>query len=68
MSFLWYMEKQDNIKPTAMNKSQLADLYHIGVHTLNVWLKPFQKEIGEYRGRAYTPNQIRKIFELLGQP
>jgi len=62
------MEREDSIKPVAMNKTQLAHTYNVGIHTLNVWLSPFKKEIGEYRGRAYTPQQVRKIFDLLGKP
>lgn len=51
-----------------MSKTQLAQAYNIGMRTFKLWLEPFQEEIGEYRGRAYTPQQVQKIFELLGVP
>ena len=35
---------------------------------LEVLMEPFQIEIGEYRGRAFTPVQLKKIFELIGNP
>jgi hypothetical protein len=60
------MEKDRKIQ--AMNKTQLAQAYNVGMVTLKKWLVPFQKEIGEYRGRTYTPNQVKIIFELLGKP
>ncbi len=63
------MEQQEkSIKIQAMNKTQLAALCNVGVQTLKKWLTPFEEQIGEYRGRTYTPQQVRKIFELLGNP
>lgn len=55
-------------KPKAMNKTQLASLYDVGERTFSLWLKPFEIEIGEYLGRCYTPLQVSRIFEFLGEP
>lgn len=63
------MEQQEkNTKVQAMSKSQLASAYGVGLDTFNSWIKPFQEEIKEYRGKVYTPKQVQKIFELLGEP
>ena len=59
---------EEPIKPSAMNKTQLAQLYNVGDRTFSKWIEPFEKEIGEYRGRCYTPIQVARIFELIGEP
>lgn len=61
-------QKEKNIKIQAMNKTQLAAIYKVGMQTLKLWLEPFEEQIGEYRGRTYTPQQVKKIFEFLGEP
>jgi len=60
------MEKQENIK--AMSKTELANAYGVSIISFNNWIKPFRKQIGDYRGKCYTPKQVSKIFELLGIP
>lgn len=50
------------------SKKELARLYNVTTVTLDSWLRPFQSEIGEYRGRLYTPKQIAIIFSKLGEP
>ena len=60
------MENQQKIK--AQSKSQLANAYEVGIKTFNSWIKPFEKEIGEFRGKSYTPRQVSIIFEKLGEP
>lgn len=55
-----------NLKP--LSKMQLANAYNISLETLNSWLKPFKSQIGEYRGRLFTPKQVKIIFEQLGEP
>jgi hypothetical protein len=63
------MESQEkNTKIKAMNKTQLSSAYNVGMQTLKKWLEPFENEIGVYRGRTYTPQQVKIIFELLGNP
>lgn len=47
---------------------EVADLYCISKKTLNKWLSPFEKEIGERRGYFYNPKQVSIIFEKLGLP
>lgn len=56
------------VKIQAYSKKQLADLYKISLLTLNSWLKPFENEIGCYRGKCYTPKQINTIFKYIGNP
>lgn len=55
----------------SLSKTELANAYGkngISLQTLATWLKPFQNEIGEYRGKLYTPKQIQIIFDKLGRP
>lgn len=52
----------------AMSKTELANAYQVSLKTFAKWITPFKEKIGDYLGRAYTPKQIRKIFELLGNP
>lgn len=52
----------------AISKSQLKDAYNISYNTLKIWLAPFQDQIGEYRGQAYTPKQVQIIVECIGEP
>lgn len=53
------------IKP--YRKKELASLYNVSLHTMNAWLKRI-KDLGPYTGRMYTINQVKVIFEHLGQP
>lgn len=62
------MMKEHEILPEALNKTQLAQQYKITVRTLNFWLEPFENEIGVYRGRMFTPQQVKFIYEKLGYP
>ena len=47
---------------------EMAGLYEVSKKTLNKWLSPFKKEIGERRGHFYNPKQVGIIFEKLGLP
>ena len=58
----------EDVKIQSMNKKELASLYGVGRQTFSKWLLPFISEIGEYRGRVYTPKQVAIIFKLLGKP
>ncbi len=62
------MEENNEVKLkiVSMNKTQLANHYKISVKVLNKWLKPFNKDIGPYRGRCFTVKQIKVIFSKLG--
>jgi hypothetical protein len=55
-------------KLRAMSKLELANAYNVSSKTFASWIKQFKGDIGKYLGRAYTPKQVRKIFELLGHP
>ena len=54
------------------NKKMLAALCGISVRTLNAHLKAMlssrdiKKEFGKYRGKCFTPKQLRIIEEELG--
>ncbi len=58
----------EEMKIQSMNKKELASLYGVGRQTFSKWIDPFKKEIGEYRGRVFTPKQVAIIFKLLGTP
>ncbi|TSE10327.1 DUF4248 domain-containing protein [Aquimarina algiphila] len=50
------------------SKKTLAQAYSVTDKTFANWIKPFEKQIGEYRSRCYTPKQIEIITSLLGMP
>jgi hypothetical protein len=50
------------VKP--YSKTELANMYGISVHVFNIWIDEIQ-DLGEYKGRMYTPVQVQKIFNLL---
>lgn len=60
------MENQGRI--TAQSKNQLADAYVVSLKTFTSWIEPFKDNIGEYRGKIYTPKQVKIIYDLLGCP
>ncbi len=59
---------EDQGKITAQNKNQLADAYFVSLKTFISWIEPFKDNIGEYRGKTYTPKQVKIIYDLLGCP
>lgn len=62
------MSDNKEIKPKAMNKTQLAKLYNVHIDTFSNWLLPFAEKIGTVTGRIFTPKQVETIFECLGEP
>lgn len=52
----------------ALSKKELANMYNVSVWVLRKWLKPHTDKIGAYIGRTYTPVQVQRIFELIGEP
>lgn len=60
----------DNAEPKirAMSKTELANAYQVSIKTFSRWIQPFKEEVGKYLGRAYTPKQVKIIFDLLGTP
>ncbi|MGE4346130.1 MAG: hypothetical protein AB7D46_01825 [Flavobacteriaceae bacterium] len=60
------MEHQEKI--IAQSKNQLAAAYNVTLKTFTSWIAPFNDIIGEYRGKAYTPKQVKIIYELIGLP
>lgn len=55
-------------KYKAYSKKQLTRLYNISEVTLRSWLRPIENKLGTYRGKAYSPIQIKMIFDFLGEP
>ncbi|MEZ5047485.1 MAG: hypothetical protein R2831_10890 [Chitinophagaceae bacterium] len=50
------------------SKKELARDYNVSIAVLRSWLRPFQKKIGVYNGKTYTPKQVAIIYECLGEP
>lgn len=61
-------QREKNTKIQAKSKMELAHAYNVSLTTLNRWLAPFKEQIGEYRGKSFTPKQVKIIFELVGEP
>jgi len=59
---------QTETKAVAYSKSQLAILYRVSEYTFRNWVKTKVPDLGEYIGGAYTPQQVKLIFEKLGEP
>ena len=60
------MENQEKI--VAQSKNELAEAYSVTLKTFNSWLEPLQDNVGEYRGKSYTPKQVKIIYDFLGRP
>jgi len=56
------------IRLRAYSTKEVAGLYEISKPTLQTWLIPFEKEIGQRIGHFYSPKQMRVIFDKLGIP
>jgi transposase len=54
------------IKP--YTKKEIINLYGVTYKTFSSWIKKFSEEIGEYKGRRSTINQVQTIFNKLGNP
>jgi transposase-like protein len=54
------------IKPTTQTFGELCQLYGVSETTLRKWLK----KIKEYKkgARYYTPLEVKRIYEKLGEP
>jgi hypothetical protein len=55
-------------KILAQSKNQLADAYNVSLKTFVSWIEPLKNKIGEYRGKTYTPKQVKVIYDFLGNP
>jgi hypothetical protein len=66
MTTLKEVRKQIPLKPYTLK--ELSQLYGMDWRTLKTWLEPFQKEIGQKRGRYYQIPQVRIIFQKLDLP
>ena len=62
------METKNKIEVKPYNIKELATIYGVGYKTMKSWLKPFENEIGQKRGRALTVKQVEVIFNGLGVP
>jgi transposase len=52
----------------SMTNKELASLYNVSTSTFKRWVKPFDDKIGKKTGWFFKPKQVKKIFELLGEP
>jgi hypothetical protein len=56
-------------KPEAMTLTQMAAKYKVCSRTIKKWIEPYLDEIGRpQRTYIFTPEQVRKIFEKIGEP
>jgi hypothetical protein len=60
------MKTEDKV--VAQSKIQLASAYNVTLKIFGSWIEPLKNEIGEYRGKTYTPKQVRIIYDYLGYP
>ncbi len=60
--------QKDKTYYKSYSKKQLTTLYKISDVTLKAWLDPINDKVGKYRGKAYSPSQVKIIFEFLGEP
>lgn len=51
----------------AYSKKELMAMYNVGEKTLRKWLAKVVN-LGEYDGKKYTPLQVQKIVDHLGNP
>lgn len=51
-----------------MTVSGLASTYDVSWKTMQKWLKTFEKKIGKRTGNLYSPRQVKKIYDLFGNP
>lgn len=60
----------ENEKPkiTAQNLSSLASLYNVSRKTMKFWLKKANLYKDRSQGYLYTPKEVSKIYEHLGNP
>ena len=49
-------------------KQELAHAYGVTLRTISSWLEPHLDEVGERKGRTYTPKQIKIIYDIIGPP
>ena len=55
------------------SKKQLASEYNISTKTLKKWIKPILKNLNmtekQYNNKKiFTPNEVKIIYEFLGEP
>jgi hypothetical protein len=58
--------KNNSLRPFTL--VELANAYGVSHRTLQKWLEPFMKHIGERRGRFFTILQVTLIYKFLGAP
>ncbi|OFY83644.1 MAG: hypothetical protein A3F72_15315 [Bacteroidetes bacterium RIFCSPLOWO2_12_FULL_35_15] len=52
----------------AYTQFQLIQLYGVSRSCFVSWIKPFEGEIGELKGKCYTPKQVKIIFSKIDPP
>ena len=61
-------KKDDSIKPRAENLSTLALKYGVSHKTMKSWLVRAKLYKEKHKGYLYTPKEVAKIYEHLGNP
>lgn len=61
------MQMASDFKIQAYSKKQLQELYGVSAKTFRSWLQSLTN-LGAYRGKAFTPDQVTKIIQHLGTP
>lgn len=54
------------VKPYSL--TEIANIYGVSNHVMKTWLKQFQLQLGEKKGRYYTVAQVKLIFSKLDLP
>ena len=44
---------------------ELAQRWNVSDRTVRRWIKPFKDELGEIKGKLFTPKQVKIILEHL---
>jgi hypothetical protein len=61
------MTGQSDFVVKAYRHKELRMLYDVSGKTFRIWLQRVP-DLGEYKGKAYTPEQVEKIVKHLGKP
>lgn len=62
-----YPAENTTVKYKAYSKGELRSMYGVSWKTIKLWIKTVPN-LGEYLGGSYTPAQVEKIFNHLGNP
>lgn len=61
------METPKTFKIQAYSRKELTEEYRVSLKTFNRWISGI-KDLGEYVGKSFTPAQVKKIVDHIGEP